>query len=49
MLFSSSSLYPERWRRHYNTVRPHSSLGNMPPAACKETAAAGQNRSATLK
>ncbi|GAB7078441.1 transposase [Megalodesulfovibrio paquesii] len=34
---------------HYNTVRPHSSLGNMPPTAYKETAAAGQNRSATLK
>lgn len=22
----------ERWRRHYNTVRPHSSLGGQPPA-----------------
>lgn len=22
----------ERWRRHYNTVRPHSSLGHRPPA-----------------
>ena len=22
----------ERWRRHYNTVRPHSSLGDRPPA-----------------
>ncbi|MEJ0095011.1 MAG: IS3 family transposase [Methylocella sp.] len=22
----------ERWRRHYNTVRPHSSLGYKPPA-----------------
>ena len=22
----------ERWRRHYNTVRPHSSLGYQPPA-----------------
>jgi transposase InsO family protein len=22
----------ERWRRHYNTVRPHSSLGGKPPA-----------------
>ena len=22
----------ERWRRHYNTVRPHSSLGGLPPA-----------------
>ena len=22
----------ERWRQHYNTVRPHSSLGYRPPA-----------------
>jgi transposase InsO family protein len=22
----------ERWRRHYNTMRPHSSLGYRPPA-----------------
>ena len=22
----------ERWRRHYNAVRPHSSLGDRPPA-----------------
>jgi transposase InsO family protein len=22
----------ERWRVHYNTVRPHSSLGGRPPA-----------------
>ena len=22
----------ERWRRHYNTVRPHSALGYRPPA-----------------
>jgi transposase InsO family protein len=22
----------ERWRRHYNEVRPHSSLGYLPPA-----------------
>ena len=22
----------ERWRSHYNTVRPHSSLGGQPPA-----------------
>ena len=22
----------EAWRRHYNTVRPHSSLGHRPPA-----------------
>ncbi|GAB7078880.1 hypothetical protein JCM14635_05530 [Megalodesulfovibrio paquesii] len=39
----------EGWRRHYNTVRPRSSLGNMTPAAYRETAAKGQNRSATLE
>lgn len=22
----------EKWRTHYNTVRPHSSLGGLPPA-----------------
>jgi hypothetical protein len=22
----------ERWRRHYNTMRPHSALGYRPPA-----------------
>ncbi|MSP81052.1 MAG: transposase, partial [Rhodospirillales bacterium] len=22
----------ESWRRHYNTIRPHSSLGYKPPA-----------------
>ena len=22
----------ERWRRHYNAIRPHSSLGYRPPA-----------------
>ena len=25
----------EAWRRHYNTVRPHSSLGYRPPAPRK--------------
>jgi transposase InsO family protein len=32
----------ERWRRHYNTVRPHSSLGYRPPAPeTREAAAVG--------
>jgi transposase InsO family protein len=22
----------ERWRQHYNTIRPHSALGYQPPA-----------------
>jgi hypothetical protein len=29
----------ERWREHYNQVRPHSALGYRPPAP--ETIAAG--------
>ncbi len=29
----------ERWRQHYNTVRPHSALGYRPPAP--ETIVAG--------
>jgi transposase InsO family protein len=28
----------ERWRRHYNTVRPHSDLGYRPPAPKKHHA-----------
>jgi putative transposase len=36
----------ESWRRHYNTVRPHSSLGYRPPAP--ETIAAGPT-SASLR
>ena len=32
-----ASILIEAWRRHYNTVRPHSSLGYRPPAP--ETAA----------
>jgi transposase InsO family protein len=36
----------ERWREHYNTVRPHSSLGYKPPAP--ESLAAGPP-SATLR
>lgn len=27
-----SRMLIERWRKHYNTVRPHSSLGYRPPA-----------------
>jgi transposase InsO family protein len=27
-----SQIINERWRIHYNTVRPHSSLGGQPPA-----------------
>jgi transposase InsO family protein len=27
-----AQIMTERWRTHYNTVRPHSSLGGLPPA-----------------
>ena len=30
-----ASILIERWREHYNTVRPHSSLGYQPPAPHK--------------
>jgi len=30
--FTRSQEAVESWRRHYNTVRPHSSLGYRPPA-----------------
>jgi transposase InsO family protein len=26
-----AQILTERWRNHYNTVRPHSSLGGQPP------------------
>jgi transposase InsO family protein len=37
----------ERWRRHYNTIRPHSALGYRPPAP--ETIAPVEACSATLR
>ena len=30
----------EMWRKHYNTIRPHSSLGYRPPAPLSWVAAA---------
>jgi len=38
----------ERWRKHYNTVRPHSSLGNRPPAP-EAVMIAAEACSATLR
>jgi transposase InsO family protein len=38
----------ERWRKHYNTVRPHSSLGYRPPAP-EAVMASVQPCSATLR
>ena len=32
----------ERWRKHYNTIRPHSSLNYRPPAPQTSTALASQ-------
>jgi len=37
----------ERWRRHYNTIRPHSSLGYRPPAP--EATLIGEPASAALQ
>lgn len=31
----------EQWRTHYNTARPHSSLGYLPPAPEAIVAASG--------
>ena len=39
----------ERWRKHYNQVRPHSSLGYRPPAPeTREAAAAGPGSASLL-
>jgi transposase InsO family protein len=29
---NESQIMTERWRTHYNMVRPHSNLGGRPPA-----------------
>jgi putative transposase len=36
------------WRNDYNTVRPHSALGNLPPAAYAEITAPGMQRDGAL-
>ena len=38
----------EAWRRHYNTVRPHSSLGYRPPAPEAAPSPVPSSGSATL-
>ena len=38
----------ESWRRHYNTVRPHSSLGYRPPAPEAATPPLSASGSASL-
>ena len=37
------------WRNDYNTVRPHSALGNLPPAAYAEISAPGMQRDGALR
>ena len=37
------------WRNDYNTVRPHSALGNLPPAAYAELSAPGMQRDGALR
>lgn len=39
----------EAWRIDYNTVRPHSSLGNIPPATYANRSAPGMQRGGTLR
>lgn len=38
-----------QWRRHYNEVRPHSSLGNMTPQAYRLLETMNLNLEVTLK
>ncbi|MSO75152.1 MAG: integrase catalytic subunit [Alphaproteobacteria bacterium] len=38
----------EAWRRHYKTIRPHSSLGYRPPAPEAATPPSPASGSATL-
>jgi putative transposase len=37
------------WKEDYNTVRPHSSLGNLPPAAYSKLSASAMQRDGTLR
>jgi len=46
---SEAMVVIEDWRQHYNSVRPHSSLGNLTPAAYSRIAQTNINREATLK
>ena len=32
-----AQILTERWRTHYNTVRPHSSFGGQPPAPTRSS------------
>ena len=37
------------WRDDYNTVRPHSALGNLPPAVFAELSVPGMQRDGALR
>jgi putative transposase len=37
------------WRRDYNTVRPHSSIGNLPPAIYAQLSDPASQRDGTLR
>ena len=37
------------WKDDYNTVRPHSALGNLPPAAFAKLSAPAMQRDGTLR
>jgi putative transposase len=39
----------EAWRRHYNEIRPHSSLGNLTPAEFKKSVLSTRSESAILQ
>ena len=38
-----------KWRLHYNTIRPHSSLGNLPPAHYAKLSAPASQRDGSLR
>jgi transposase InsO family protein len=37
------------WKDDYNTVRPHSALGNLPPAVFAELSVPGMQRDGALR
>ena len=37
------------WQKDYNTVRPHSSIGNLPPATYAKLTASDMQRDGTLR
>jgi hypothetical protein len=39
----------KQWQQHYNSVRPHSSLGNMTPTAYGRFAQTNTNQETSLK